>query len=226
MLYKVTVKNLAKHLDLANHRPDASEEKIRKLCLDVLKYGFNAAFVNPCFISLAREVLKNQSKVGTVISFPLGGDVLSLKKEAAKQAVLTGADELDVSLTIGLIKEGKWHESLEEMQEIVEAVREQGKKTIVKFIPETGYLTSFEIKKTAELILKAEADFIKTCSGFGPRGATLEDVFLIKQAVGDSLKIKVAGGIKTREQALSFIRAGAARIGTSQAVAIIKEREA
>lgn len=127
MLYKVTVKNLAKHLDLANHHPDATEEKIRKLCLNVLKYGFNAAFVNPCFISLAREVLKNQSKVGTVISFPLGGDVLSLKREA------------------------------------------------------------------------------------------------VKQAVGDSLKIKVAGGIKTREQVLSFIRAGAARIGTSQAVAIIKE---
>ena len=223
MLNSFPTNNLASYLDLANHHPDAIEKKIRELCSNVLRYGFNAAFVNPYFIPLARKILKDKGKIGTVISFPLGGDLLALKREAARQAVLAGVDELDISLNIGLIKEERWQDSLNEMKTIVQAVRKQSEKTIIKFIPETGYLTSFEIKKVAELILKAKANFVKTCSGFGPRGATLEDVSLIKEAVGEELKIKVAGGIKTKNKALSFIKAGAARIGTSHAVEILKE---
>jgi len=152
MLNSFSTNNLASYLDLANHHPDAIEKKIRELCSNVLRYGFNAAFVNPYFIPLARKILKDRGKIGTVISFPLGGDLLALKAEAARQAVLAGADELDISLNIGLIKEERWQDSLNEMKTIVQAVRKQSEKTIIKFIPETGYLTSFEIKKVAELI--------------------------------------------------------------------------
>lgn len=213
------IENLASYLDLANHHPNATEADIRDLCAKVLEHKFNAAFVNPAHIALAKSL---GVKVGTVVSFPLGQELLRIKCDSVLEALAVGADELDVSLNVGYIKEANWDKSFEEMNKLVMLVRQNKPQAIIKFIPETGYLTADEIKKTAELILKSGADFFKTCSGLGPRWASVEDVQIVKATTGDQLKIKVAGGITTYDEATKFIEAGAIRIGTSHAVEIIR----
>ncbi len=213
--------DLSSYLDFANHHADATEAQIRTLCTKVIKYHFHAAFVNPCYIPIARNLLPPPLVVGTVISFPLGGDTLPDKIALVKSCLNLGADEIDISLNVGLIKSGRWDESLDEMKVLVSTAKEFSSQKIVKFILETGLLTDDEIKQGSENILAAKADFIKTSSGFGPRGASLKDIGLIKQAVGDQIKIKVAGGISTYQQALSFVESGVARIGTSHAEDIL-----
>lgn len=215
-------KGFAKYLDFANHHQDATVEEIKELCKKVKKYGFHSAFVNPCYIELAKEILLGKAAVGTVVSFPLGQDLSDIKILSAIGAVRKGADELDVSMNVGLFKAGKGKEVLEEMRAIVESVKSLRAKVLVKFIIETGLLTDSQIKKASELVLSSGADFVKTCSGLGPRGATLKDVQLIKSVVGGEIKIKVAGGIDTLKEAEAFIKAGAHRIGTSHAVEIIE----
>ncbi|MFI5333024.1 MAG: deoxyribose-phosphate aldolase [Candidatus Babeliales bacterium] len=215
-------KNFASYLDFACHGADTTQQDIEQLCHKVLNYEFNSAYVNPCYIREAKNIVRDQSNVGTVVSFPLGQDIFSIKVTATKEALLAGADELDVVLNIGYIKEHLWEKCYEEMKILVKTIKDFDSTRIVKFIPETGYLTSDEIKKIAELMVKSGADFFKTCSGYGPRGATLQDVHLIRAAVGDAIKIKVAGGIFTYEQAADFIQAGVNRIGTSHAVEIIE----
>jgi len=216
-------KFLAKYLDFANHHPDATPEQIKKLCQNVAKFGFHSAFVNPCYISLAKEYLEDKFPVGTVISFPLGQDTRDGKVLLVIETTRKGADELDVMMNVGLFKAGKYKEVLEEMRAVNTAAKEIRRNVIVKFIIETGFLTDKEIKKASELVLKSGADFVKTCSGWGPRGAKLEDVRLIREAVGDKIKIKVAGGIDTYQEAVDFINTGADRIGTSKAIEIVKE---
>ena len=214
-------KDLAPFLDLANHHADATFSDIEDICDKVKKYGFNAVFVNPCYVSFAKQKMGAGGKVGTVVSFPLGQDSLDIKIAAAKVAAINGADELDVSLNVGLIKAGRWEESLAEMKHIVEVVKTIDEKKIVKFILETGYLTDDEIKKAAVLVLQSGADFVKTNSGMGPRGVIVRDVELVKEATEGKIKIKVAGGVDTYEEAMALINAGASRIGTSKAVEII-----
>lgn len=216
---------LAKYLDLANHHPETTPEQVRQLCSQVKKCGFHTVFVNPIFVSLAREVLGSEGMVGTVISFPLGQDTTPSKVFAAQKSVEDGAEELDVSMNVGLFKAGHHQEILGEMKQIVAVAKEQGRSVAVKFILETGLLTDEEIKKASELVLTSGADFVKTCSGWGPRGASLKDVELIRSVVGGKIKIKVAGGIDTYQEAIAFINAGADRIGTSKAVEIMEEFE-
>lgn len=219
----MTIHNIAPYLDLANHHPNATHADIEKICAAVATHGFNAAFMNPCYVTFAKKLLGTQGKVGTVAAFPLGQEMLSIKIVCAQTAVLAGADELDVSLNVASIKEAQWHDLLFTMTEIIQTARSVNPNIIVKFIPETGYLTAHEIQKMAELMVQAGADFYKTCSGMGPRGATIEDVTLVRAAVGHDIKIKVAGDITTYAQAISFIEAGADRIGTSKAVEIVAE---
>ena len=214
-------KTLASCLDLANHHQDATPQDIKGLCQKVKKYGFHSAFVNPCYVALARGFLE-KGIVGTVISFPLGQDSREVKIIAAIDAAKNRADELDVCMNVGLFKAKKHDLVLEEMKAVIEAAKNIKKRVLVKFIIETGLLTDSEIKKASQVVLKSGADFIKTNSGRGPRGAELKDVELIRQAVGDKIKIKVAGGIHTYEKAIAFIKKGADRIGTSKAVEIIK----
>ena len=222
-------KSFAQYLDLANHHADATEAEIREVCGKVKQYGFHTAFVNSCYVPLAKGEMEKggekgeRGKVGTVISFPLGQDAKDLKISAAAFAVRAGADELDVSMNVGQFKFGEDDKCLEEMKAIVTAAKEIKTTTVVKFIIETGLLTDEEIKKASLLVLQSGADFVKTCSGYGPRGATLKDVELIKSVVGDKIKIKVAGGISDYQNAQAFIATGAIRIGTSKAVEIIEE---
>lgn len=219
----INEKDLAAYLDFACHRSNSTQNDIKKLCDETNKYEFNSAFVNPCYVQLAKQILNDQRKVGTVVSFPLGQDVLPIKVDAIKKALLDSADELDIVLNIGFIKEHLWEKCYDEMRSLVNIVKDFDANKIIKFIPETGYLNSDEIKKVAELMVKSGADFFKTCSGYGPRGTSLEDIYLIRSVVGDSIKIKAAGGISNYTKAIDFIHAGANRIGTSSAIEIIKE---
>ena len=214
-------KTLASYLDLANHRANATFADVENICDKVKQYGFNAAFVNPYFVAFAKQKMGATGKVGTVVSFPLGQEILDQKITNAKAAAMAGADELDVSLNVGLIKAGQWEDLLAEMRSIVKAVKTIDNKKIVKFILETGYLTDDEIKKSAVLVLQSGADFVKTNSGMGPRGVTVRDIEIIKQAVGDKIKIKAAGGVDTYDEAIAIINAGASRIGTSKAIEIV-----
>ncbi|MDO8503908.1 MAG: deoxyribose-phosphate aldolase [bacterium] len=214
--------SLAKYLDLANHHADASSEDVKALCQKVLEHGFHSAFVNPVFVPLAKASLGGKAAVGTVVSFPLGQDTKEAKVFLAKEAVELGADELDVSMNVGMFKAGESGAVLDEMKAVVEVAKGLKDSAVVKFIIETGYLSEDEIKKASELVFQSGADFVKTCSGFGPRGATVKDVEIIKGVVGNQIKIKAAGGIDTYEEAMSFIGAGASRIGTSKAVEIVE----
>lgn len=214
-------KTLASFLDLANHHPEATPNDIKDLCQKVKKHGFHTAFVNSCYVGLAKTELGGIAKVGTVISFPLGQDSRDVKVVAAIEAVKNGADELDVSMNVGFFKAGEKQAVLEEMKAIIEATKAINQEIVVKFIIETGLLKPEEIKEASLLVLESGADFVKTCSGLGPRGASLEDIKIIKEAIGDKIKIKAAGGIDTLEEAESFIQAGVSRIGTSHAVEIV-----
>ncbi len=216
------ISNLSTYLDLANHHADATPDAIQALCANVVKYHFNAAFVNAYYVPLAKSLVGDAGKVGTVISFPLGQDTLVTKVAAAQNAAQLGVDELDISLNVGLLKTARWDESLDEMVKLVAAVKTIDQHKIVKFILETGYLTPDEIAHGSQLVLQSGADFVKTCSGMGPRGVTIEDVQIIKKTIGDQIKIKVAGGVTTYDQAIQLIEAGASRIGTSKAVEILK----
>jgi len=217
-------KTLAKYLDFANHHQDATPKDIKELCQKVKKYGFHSAFVNPFYISLAKESL-GDGVVGTVIGFPLGQETKEIKILASIDAVKKGADELDVAMNVGLFKAGEHQQVLEEMKAVVSAARDIKRAVVLKFIIETSYLNSGEIKKASQLVLKSGADFVKANSGMGLRGSSLKDVDLIREAVGNKVKIKVAGDIDTYQEAISFINKGVDRIGTSHAVRIIKQFE-
>lgn len=215
-------KEFAFHLDFANHHANATTNDIKDLCAAVLKYGFHSAFVNQSHVALTKKLLRGRATVGTVVSFPLGQDSTRAKVLAAVDATRQGAGELDIVMNVGAFKEKKYNFVLDEMTRIVRAVKKTNRKTLVKFIIETGFLTDKEVKIAATLVVRSGADFVKTCSGYGPRGASLKDVSLIKRAIGNKAFIKVAGGISTTAQALAFLNAGAHRIGTSHAADIVK----
>jgi deoxyribose-phosphate aldolase len=214
-------KGLALYLDFANHHQDATPAAIKTLCQKVKQFHFHSAFVNPGYVTLAKEFL-DKGLVGTVIAFPIGQETQDVKVLAALDAARKGADELDVSMNVGLFKAGKEKQVLTEMKAVVEGVKAIRPKVILKFIIETGFLTATEIKKASWLVFQSGAEFVKTNSGMGPRGASLKDVTLIREALGEKIKIKVAGGIDTLKEAENFIQAGADRIGTSKAPEIIK----
>jgi len=217
--------NVAKYIDHANHSAQSSREEIKKLCQEVKKYGFNSAFVNACWVKFAQEIMGGEGKVGTVVSFPLGQDSSEDKVAAAVQAVEDGADEVDVSANVGWLKSGQTDKYLDEMRQVVEAVKLEKNSAIVKFIIEAVFLTDEEIAQAARLVLESGADFVKTTSGFGPRDAKVEFVKTIREEVGDKIRIKAAGGIHNREEFDKFIKAGADRIGTSAGVAILTGQE-
>lgn len=216
------IHELARHLDFANHHPNTTVSDIQTLCDHVIKHGFHAAFVNPIHVALAKKLLGKSGIVGTAISFPLGQDRVDIKITTALKAIEDGADELDiVPNTATLLSDLKGTSYLEEMVQIVRAIRQTNAITIIKFILETGYMTEDQIKLGARLIHDSGADYVKFATGMGPKGATLEDLAIIKEVVGPDMKIKVAGGVDTYDEAIAFIEAGVTRIGTSKAIEII-----
>lgn len=221
MVDKMKTANIASCIDFANHHPNSTSADIEKLCKDVTKYGFNSAFVNQSYVRLAKKILKGKALVGTVISFPLGQDTLESKIYAVNSAVKAGADELDIVPNLGTFKEKKYDKFLSEMKSLVKAAK-RNRKVVVKFIVEAGYLSDKEIAKFARLIMLSGADFVKICSGMGPRGPSVKDVKIVRRVVKNKIKIKVAGGISTYKKACQMLEAGADRIGTSHAIEIMQ----
>jgi len=220
------MKPLARYLDFANHHANATPDDIKKLCADVIKYNFHSAFVNPTYVTVAKEILAGKALVGTVISFPLGGDTKALKMAVANNAVSQGADELDVVPNIGLYLAGDTNSFLDELKDVVESAHMTGTPVIVKFILDPGYFDSLKdpkgsLMRASEIIRASGADYIKIGSGMGPRNPTLEDLAAVREAVGQTMKVKIAGGVSDTKTAESFIAAGADRIGTSHAIQIV-----
>ncbi|VAX34661.1 Deoxyribose-phosphate aldolase, partial [hydrothermal vent metagenome] len=210
---------IARVIDHTLLRPDAKEDDVFRLCEEAIRYGFYSVCISPVFVARARQLLKGSSvKVCTVIGFPSGAVLTGVKVYEAIEAVLLGADELDIVMNIGMAKMGRWDDLKREIESIVMA----SNKVVHKIILETGCLQEEEIKKASQSAVEAGAEFIKTSTGFGPRGATVRDIELMKEAVSNRAAIKAAGGIKTLDQVVSLLQAGADRIGTSSGVKIIK----
>jgi len=205
-------------------RPGATETEIAALVRDAREYGFHAVCVNPFYVRLTKRLLEGSGvKVCTVIGFPLGATLPGVKAREAEIVGRAGADEVDMVINIGALKSGMDDIVYDDIRAVVRSFKSVVPKGVVKVILEVGLLSREEIEAACLAAEEAGADFVKTCTGFGPRGATVEDVALLKRLVGGRLGIKAAGGIRSYEQALRLIEAGATRIGTSSGVKIAKE---
>jgi deoxyribose-phosphate aldolase len=214
--------NIAKLIDHTLLKPDATETDIRRLCDEAKKYGFFSVCVHPSFIKTARKMLAGTDiKLTTVIGFPFGMTLTQVKIYEAMEAVLMGADELDMVVNLGEVKANNWDAVKKEISDLVTATPE----AVHKIIIETYYLSDDEKIKTSLVAAEAGAEFIKTSTGFVPtlRDAVIEDVKMIKAATKGKIEIKAAGGIRTLKDVLNFVEAGATRIGTSSGVDIMSE---
>lgn len=208
-----------KYIDHTNLKANATGDDIKKLCKEARDNHFEAVCVNPYYVSLAKEELKESNvNVCTVIGFPLGMNNSMVKEYEAIAAVQDGADEIDMVINIGALKDGDYDYVKNEIETVRDAI--DGK--VLKVIIETCYLTRDEIIKMTEICNDTFVNFIKTSTGFGTSGAKVDDVELINEHKSEVLEIKAAGGIKTFEDAVKFINAGASRIGTSNGVEIMK----
>lgn len=212
--------SLVKLIDHTLLRPEASSSDIKRLCKEALRFGFHSVCVYPYYVRFAKDLLKGSNvHVTTVIGFPSGMTTTEEKVLEATNAALAGADELDIVINIGALKSDSWDVVTKDISDVIAAT----KGLIHKIIIETCYLTTAEKRKIVKISLDAGAEFIKTSTGFGPKGAQIRDIKLIKYIVGDKAGIKAAGGIKTLRQVLAMLDAGASRIGTSAGLKIIKE---
>lgn len=215
------MKDLNKYIDHTNLRPEAAAKDIQTLCREATEYGFYAVCVNSCHAALAAKLLEEtEVKLAVVVGFPLGAQASEVKAFEAEYACQAGADEIDMVMNVGALKEGLWDLVKEDIEEVVAQADEYG--AIVKVILETCLLTDEEIRRACLVAKEAGAAFVKTSTGFGNRGATVQHVALMKETVGAGMGVKASGGIRDLETALSMIRAGADRIGASASVEIVK----
>lgn len=219
--------SIAKFIDQTLLKPDATEEEIRTFCLEAIRYDFASICINPCWVSLAVDLLRKSSmKVTSVSGFPLGATTTKVKVEEAVSCVENGAKEIDMVMNIGALKSGNDRWVLEDIGEVVDTVRPDA---IVKVILEVHLLTQKEIEKACLIARDGGARFVKTSTGFGSPPnreflrATVEDVSLLRRAVGKEMGVKASGGIRTYDQVMALLQAGANRIGTSSGVKIVEE---
>ena len=210
---------LAKYIDHTLLKPQAAPLDIDRLCAEAAEYGFAAVCVNPVYVPLCARLLDGRGvAVATVVGFPLGANAAVTKAREASLAVEQGAGEIDMVMAVGLFKGGEQGAVSDDIAGVVEAAAGRP----VKVILETSLLSEEEIARASRLAADAGAAFVKTSTGFGSRGASVEDVRIMKEAVGEGCLVKASGGIRTREDAIAMIEAGAARIGTSAGVAIVR----
>ncbi len=207
-------------LDHTLLRPDSTKDEIIRLCQEAKTLGLQVVFVPPCFLSDALEVLSGTSiRLGVPIGFPLGAETTAVKVKTALDAFEQGASELDMVMNVGRMKSGEHARVLEDMRAVVAATSGASHKVIL----ETCYLSQEEKRVACSLAIESGMDYVKTSTGFGAGGATVEDVQFIKSVVGQQVKIKASGGIRNLSTTLALLEAGADRIGTSAAVAILQE---
>ena len=212
--------DIAHLIDHTNLKPDASESDIIKLCEETVDHGFASACVNPIFVPLAASFLREKKpKVCTVIGFPLGADSAEMKFAEARFLIHQGAEELDMVLNIGALKEGNIDIIQREIGQVVNAAD----GNCVKVIIETCLLSTDKKVLACTLAQNSGADFVKTSTGFSSAGAIIEDVELMRETVGDGMGVKASGGIKTAADVKAMVDAGANRIGTSSSISIIHE---
>lgn len=214
--------DIARMIDHTLLAPNASSEDIRRLCREAAENDFASVCIQPCYVPLAAECLKgSRAKVCTVIGFPLGVNCTEIKAAEAAKAVADGADEVDMVLNRSLVADGRWAE----VQKDIEAVVAAAKGRLVKVILEATELQPDELAEAARTAVTAGADFVKTSTGFVGGGARVEDIRIMKEAVGDRAQIKASGGIHSYDEAMAMIAAGATRIGASAGLAIIAGAE-
>lgn len=212
--------NINKYIDHTLLKADARHYEITKVLDEALQYDFASVCIQPCHVNYAAQYLKDSDvKVCTVIGFPLGANTTATKVFETKDAIANGADEIDMVMNIGALKDGKDDIVFNDIKSVVEAA--QGK--IVKVILETCLLTANEIVKACQLCMQAKADFVKTSTGFSTSGATVEAVELMKVTVQEKMQVKAAGGIRNYDDMIKMIQAGASRIGTSAGCQIMKK---
>jgi deoxyribose-phosphate aldolase len=221
-----TKATLAKTIDHTLLKAIATAEQVRELCAEARKFGFASVCVNPCWVPLcAKELAGTDVLVCTVIGFPLGANASEIKAAEARLAVSQGAREIDMVINLGAAKSGDWKAVEEDIRGVVAAIGEpaKGGEALVKVIIETCYLSDPEKAKACEAAARAGARFVKTSTGFGTGGATADDVRLMRKTVGDRLKVKASGGIRSYHDAILLLDAGADRIGASSSIAIVSE---
>ena len=210
--------SIAKKIDHTMLKADATSETIKRYCKEAREYGFASVCVNSCHVPLIAYELKGSDvKVCCVVGFPLGAMLTSAKAFEASEAVKAGAEEVDMVINVGAIKDQNWTFVKDDIKAVVDA----SKPAIVKVIIETCLLTDEEKVKACELAEEAGAAFVKTSTGFSTGGATLEDIKLMKKTVGDRLEVKASGGIRTPEFAQELIEAGADRIGAGNGIILL-----
>lgn len=218
----VTREQLCRMFDHTNLKAYARREDFEILCQEARENHFAMVAINPAPVSLCKHLLEGSDvHVGAAISFPLGQETIEMKETAAKQAILNGADEIDYVVNLGEIKNLNWNYIEREMDGLVTLCRKE--KVISKVIFEICYLSEQEIIRLAQIAGKVLPDYIKTSTGFGTYGAVAETVRLMKQTVGEKVKVKAAGGIRDWASCAAMIDAGAERIGTSSSLKILEE---
>lgn len=213
-----SVISLASYIDHTLLKPTSTHIEIEKICKETLDYGFAAVCVPPPFVAVAR---RSGVRVATVVGFPFGYSVPDAKRTEVEQAIRDEADELDIVINLGLVKERNWVHLEEEMRPLVEAAHSAGR--LVKVIIESGILQDEEIVRCCELYASLGVDFVKTSTGYAERGATLEAVRLMRKHLPAAVRIKASGGIREAGFARALIAAGADRLGCSASVKIVKE---
>ena len=218
----LTVEKLVTFIDHTRLKPETKRAKILELCDEALAYEFAAVCINSVHVEYAAELLQDSDvDVCAVVGFPLGAMLTEAKAFEAREAVRRGADEIDMVINVGALRD----ENYDLVRQDIGAVVSASDGAIVKVILETGLLSKEEIVQACRIAVDSGLDFVKTSTGFGPRGASLEDIQLMKKAVGGKVKIKASGGIRDLESAQAMIRAGAHRLGTSSGVEIILAQE-
>ena len=218
----LTVSQLASYFDHTMLRAYACRDDFVKLCKEAKTYRFRMVAINPAQVILCKELLQGSPvRVGAAIGFPLGQNTICTKVYESQDAIDNGSDEIDYVVNLSALKNRDWAFVEREMEAIVSVCRE--KRVISKVIFENCYLEKQEIDRLCSIALRVKPDYIKTSTGFGTGGALVEDVIRMKQNVGDAVKVKAAGGIRTLDAALAMISAGAERIGSSASVQIVEE---
>ncbi len=214
---------LSRFIDHTLLKPEAQISQIEQLCAEAKTHNFFSVCVNTCFVTTCRDLLMGSSvKVCCVVGFPLGAMDTASKAFEAQTAIANGADEIDMVINVGSLKDRR----LDFLQSDIQAVVAAAQSHTVKVIIETALLTEEEKTLACQAALKAGAHFVKTCTGFSGGGATIEDVQLMKNIVGEKMHVKASGGIKTTQQAMNLIQAGASRLGTSSGVALTQGQTA